>query len=100
MCELQTHDMWDQYTLAYGEGKNKYLYIKYGIKDDDRLLDFNTEDSGMYVDIRIYGDSGYSRLRGEKFNIVERNQYDIYCCVATDHEIYQKFGASCIIKVN
>ncbi len=99
LCALQDFDMDEQCTLAYGEEKNHYLYIKYGIKDEDRLLDFNTYDSGMYVHIRKYGDSGSSSLRGEKFNISEKNQYDINCRVAADHKYYQDFGAFYTIYV-
>ena len=100
LCELQNSDLLQTYTLAYGEEENQYLYIKYGVKGEDRLLDFNTYDSGMYVDIRQQENGGMIRLRSERTDISEKEQYHIFCRVATDHEIYQKFGASCIIKVN
>ena len=94
LCELQKHDMGDQYTLAYGEGKNKYLYIKYGIKDDDRLLDFNTEDLGMYVAITEEIEDKSYRLGSDKFDVSQKGKYYISCRVVYSHEIYQGFGAT------
>ncbi len=99
VCKLQNFDVGKEYTLTYGEEKNHYFYIKYGVKDEDRLLDFNTEDLGMYVEIREKGQNSPFRVKSDRFEIFERNQYNIHCCVVWNHKIYQKLGAFCTIIV-
>lgn len=99
LCELQKHDMGDQYTLAYGEEKNQCLYIKYGVKDEDKLLDFFTFDPGIYADIEHAVNGVKFNLEGDRVNISKHEIYRIECNVGDAHKIYQGMFVSCKIVV-
>ncbi len=99
LCELQNYDMGDQYTLAYEEGKNQYLYIKYGIKDEERLLDFYVDDNGIDLDIGINKEINLNCYSKEKFEIASVGEYGLYFTVNRTHKLYKDGGSYCIINV-
>ena len=102
LCELHNKSHDKIYTLNSGK-VDKYFYIKYGVKGEDRLFDCYYENSNVKASISILTagkDIVHITFEQEKLSILPETKYEFNFAVSEYHDLYKENRCSCTVTVN